>query len=134
MDLSYKEQSMKLPMVRSKIHRATVTGGDLNYEGSIMVGRNMLTAVGLIPFQLVHVNNVNSAAHWETYVIPGDDGVIVLNGSPARLFMKGDIIVIMGIVEISTSELHDFTQVVAFVNDKNEVIHTECKLLRDQLQ
>jgi aspartate 1-decarboxylase len=59
-------------MIKSKIHRATVTDGDLNYHGSITICRKLMEAAELMPFEYVHVNNINNAAHWETYVIPGN--------------------------------------------------------------
>ena len=61
-------------MVKSKIHRATVTDGNLNYNGSITVDETLMKAANLRPFEFVHVNNLSNAAHWETYVIPGKQG------------------------------------------------------------
>jgi aspartate 1-decarboxylase len=81
-----------------------------------------MEAAGLRPFEFVHVNNVNNAVHWETYVIPGDDGEIILNGPVARLFQKGDPIVIMALAELEDHEIPGFIHTDVFVNKKNEVI------------
>lgn len=122
---------MKRIFVRSKIHRATVTDGNINYQGSITVGRNLLEASGILPFEFVHVNNINNANHWETYVIPGNDGEIILNGASARLFQKGDLVVIMALVELDNLEIHEFKQKVVFVDENNVVTGTELKKFSD---
>ena len=124
---------MKFNMCRSKIHRATVTDGNLNYQGSITIGWNMLVRSGILPFEMIHVNNVTNGNHWETYVIPGEFGQIILNGSPAHHFKKSDIVVIMAMAEVSPTELEDFKQTVVFVDGDNDVTEVETKLLRDYL-
>lgn len=105
--------------VKSKLHRVKVTGAELNYIGSITIGRNLIKAAGLDPYELVHVNNISNAAHWETYVIPGEDGEICLNGAPARLFYPGDQVVIFSIAHLKKGE--KITHRSIFVNGKNEV-------------
>jgi aspartate 1-decarboxylase len=77
-------------------------------------------------FELVHINNVNNGNHWETYVIPGDPQSIVLNGPPAHLFSRGDIIVINRIEHIPVTELGDITQTVVYVDAENKVTQTTC--------
>jgi len=125
---------MKHNLCRAKIHRATVTGGDKNYPGSITIGRNMLVASGILPFELVHVNNIENANHWETYVIPTEeDGVIQLNGAPSHLFLKGDLVVIMAFSEVTPVELENFTHTVVLVDPTNTVHKVETKLLRELL-
>jgi aspartate 1-decarboxylase len=108
-------------MVKSKIHRATVTDGNLAYKGSITVDRKLMKAANLRPFEFVHVNNLSNAVHWETYVIPGDDGQIVLNGPPARLFQKGDKVVILGFSYLTNEEMSTFEHVDVMVTDTNEI-------------
>jgi aspartate 1-decarboxylase len=108
-------------MVKSKIHRATVTDGNLAYKGSITVDRKLMKAANLRPFEFVHVNNLSNAVHWETYVIPGDDGQIVLNGPPARLFQKGDKVVILGFSYLTNEEISTFEHVDVMVTDTNEI-------------
>ena len=108
---------MKHTLCRAKIHRAMVTDGNLEYPGSITIGRNMLEASGIVPFELVHVNSVTTGNHWETYVIPGEDGEIILNGAPAHHFKCDDIVVIMAFAELTPGELADFSQRVVYVEN-----------------
>ena len=124
---------MKHTLARTKIHRATVTGGSLEYQGSISIGRNLLRASGLLPFELVHINNLSNAAHWETYVIPGEDNQIILNGAPSRLFAVGDQVVILAFTEVMTEDINDFAQTVVFVDLKNNVTRVEHKEMKDYL-
>lgn len=113
---------MQKTFVKSKIHRATVTDADLKYNGSITIDEALLIASGIQPYELVHINNLSNAAHWETYVIPGTAGQIVLNGPPSRLFQKGDLVVILGMVTLSLGEQVEHKTV--FVNEFNEVVTT----------
>jgi aspartate 1-decarboxylase len=131
---------MKYNLCRAKLHRVSVTGGNLNYEGSITIGRDLMKAAGLQPFELVHVNSLENAAHWETYVIPGvegfEDGEIILNGAPSRIFQRGDVVVIMAFAQLSEGELADFLQRVVYVDSAwkpNVVTRIEDKSLRDYL-
>jgi aspartate 1-decarboxylase len=105
--------------IKSKIHRATVTDANLDYIGSITIDRNLMDAVGLEPFELVHVNNLSNAAHWETYIIPGTNGQIVLNGPPSRLFQKGDLVVILGMILLSPGDITVHKTV--FVDKNNKI-------------
>ena len=108
-------------MVKSKIHRATVTDGNLNYKGSITVDEELMKAAKLRPFEFVHVNNLSNAQHWETYVIPGKKGEIILNGPPARLFQPGDKVVILGFSYLTESEMVDFEHVDVMVDGENNI-------------
>jgi len=108
-------------MVKSKIHRATVTDGNLNYKGSITIGKEMIEAANLRPFEFVHVNNLSNAAHWETYVIPGKTGEIILNGPPARLFQPSDKVVILGFSYLEASELENFKHIDVIVDENNTI-------------
>lgn len=108
-------------MVKSKIHRATVTDANLNYRGSITIGREMMEAAKLRPYEFVHVNNLSNAVHWETYVIPGKTGEICLNGPPARLFQPSDKVVILGFSYLQESEMETFEHVDVMVDDNNNI-------------
>jgi aspartate 1-decarboxylase len=105
--------------VKSKIHRATVTDANLDYIGSITIDQKLIDAIGLEAFEYVHINNLSNAAHWETYVVPGKDGEIILNGPPSRLFQKGDLVVILGFGLLSPGETTVHKTV--FVDEKNQV-------------
>jgi aspartate 1-decarboxylase len=116
--------------IKSKIHRATVTDANLDYVGSITIDQELMEAVGLEPFELVHVNNLSNAAHWETYIIPGTNGQIVLNGPPSRLFQKGDLVVILGMTLLSPGDTTVHKTVFVDKNNKaTNILETkiECK-------
>lgn len=113
--------------IKSKIHRATVTDAHLDYIGSITIDQNLMDAVGLEPFELVHVNNLSNAAHWETYIIPGSEGQIILNGPPSRLFQKGDLVVILGMVQLSPGETSIHKTV--FVDKSNNVLDVKEEII-----
>jgi aspartate 1-decarboxylase len=94
---------MKRTLLRSKIHRATVTGADAGYEGSITIDQDLMRAAGLAEYELVHIADVTNGARLETYVMTGraGSGVICMNGAAARVVGVGDKIIIMayGLVE-----------------------------------
>ena len=87
---------MLVKMMKSKIHRATVTRADLNYEGSIGIDEGLMEAAGLLPGEAVHVWNINSGGRLQTYALPlqRDSGQICLNGAAARLVQCGDLVII----------------------------------------
>jgi aspartate 1-decarboxylase len=107
----------------AKIHRATVTDADLGYVGSITIDEDIVDAAGLKPFQMVIINNCSNAVSWQTYVVPGKRGKgdIILNGPPARLFQRGDIVIILGEAYITQEEYKDFKTNVVFVDGKNKI-------------
>ena len=112
-------------MVKSKIHRATVSDSNLTYQGSITIDAKIMQEANILPFEYVHINNASNAAHWETYAIPGKEGEIILNGPPARLFQPGDQVVILSFLYLDKSELEDFKHVDVFVDDKNRITGTK---------
>ena len=111
-------------MLKSKIHRATVTDADLNYEGSITIDRYLLQQADILPGEKVQVVNVNNGARFETYTIEGEahSGVICVNGAAARLAERGDIVIIISYGWLSPEELlsHD-TKVVKVDSDNKKV-------------
>jgi aspartate 1-decarboxylase len=112
-------------MCKGKIHRARVTEAKLNYTGSITIGEEMMTAADISPYELVHINSMANAVHWETYAIPGKRGEICLNGAPARLFQPGDEVIILSLGHFDQAELTTFSQRVVFVDDKNAILSVE---------
>jgi aspartate 1-decarboxylase len=108
-------------MLKSKIHRATVTDANLNYEGSITIDRNLMKAADILPYEQVHVVDVNNGSRLITYAIEGESGEICLNGAAARLVNKGDIVIILAYNNVLESELKDFHPTLVYVNTKNEV-------------
>src|SRR4051812_1619901 len=114
---------MQRMMCKSKIHRATVTDADLNYEGSITIDPDLLDAADIREYEHVHVANVNNGARFETYAIAGrrGSGQVIVNGAAARLVQKGDLVIIMAYAGFSEQELVAFAPRLVFVDAKNRV-------------
>ncbi|HEX2203083.1 MAG TPA: aspartate 1-decarboxylase [Longimicrobium sp.] len=110
-------------MCKSKIHRATVTGADLNYVGSITIDPVLMEAADLLEFEQVHVVNVNNGARFETYVIPGvpGEGEICLNGAAARLAHPGDKVIVISYGQYDEKEMERYRPVFVFVDDDNRI-------------
>ncbi|HET6705829.1 aspartate 1-decarboxylase [Amycolatopsis sp.] len=111
-------------MLKSKIHRATVTDADLDYVGSLTVSRDLMDAVDLLPGELVAVVDVTNGARLETYVIEGDrdSGAICVNGAAAHLVHPGDIVIILAYAQLSEDELGGHRPKVAHVDADNRVV------------
>jgi len=110
-------------MLKSKIHRATVTAADLNYEGSLTVDRDLMDAAGLVAFEKVKVYNINNGERFDTYVIEGERGsrVIGLNGAAARKGLVGDLIIIASYCLVDESELAGFSPKVVLLGSGNRI-------------
>jgi aspartate 1-decarboxylase len=110
-------------MLRSKIHRATLTGTELDYEGSIAIDRNLIEAAGLLPGEQVHVLNLSNAQRLVTYVIeaPAGSGTMMLNGPAARLGAVGDKVVILSYVVVDDAEARTLKPKIVHVDEKNRV-------------
>ena len=108
-------------MLRSKIHRATLTGTDVEYEGSIAIDRLLIDAAQLLPGEQVHVLNVNNGARLVTYVIEAaaGSGVMLLNGPAARLAVPGDKVVVLSYSAMTDEEARTWRPIVVFVDEKN---------------
>jgi aspartate 1-decarboxylase len=111
-------------MLKSKIHRATITNADLHYEGSLTVDRDLMEAADLREHEEVHVVNVNNGARLVTYVIPGarGSGVIQLNGAAARLGMQGDLVICLSYGVFSEAELATFAPRIVHVDADNRIV------------
>ncbi|CCK20164.1 aspartate 1-decarboxylase [Lactococcus laudensis] len=114
---------MLLDMLKCKIHRATVTQAELDYVGSITIDAKLLAASGLLPYEKVHIVNINNGERFETYVIegPADTGVICLNGAAARKVQVQDKIIIMAYAQVTTEEARVLKPQAVFVTDDNKV-------------
>jgi aspartate 1-decarboxylase len=115
---------MQLTVLKSKIHRATITGADLNYEGSISIDKNLLRAADIVPYELVHVVNINNGHRFETYAIEGQagSGCISLNGAAARLGQPGDLIIILSYCILPKDEAAKIKPIIVKVDSKNKQI------------
>jgi len=110
-------------MLKSKIHRATLTGTELDYEGSIAVDRTLLEAADMLPGEQVQVLNVNNGARLITYTIEADagSGTILLNGPAARLGVPGDQVIILSYCTMGADELADHEPIVIHVDEQNRM-------------
>jgi aspartate 1-decarboxylase len=113
-------------MMKSKIHRATVTQADLHYVGSVTVDEDLLDAADLLPGELVHIVDVTNGARLETYTIAGErgTGVIGINGAAARLVQPGDIVILIGYGQLETADARTFEPRVVFVDADNRIVGT----------
>lgn len=112
-------------MLRAKIHMATVTDANLEYEGSLTIDENILNEAGILPYEQVMVSNINNGERFETYVIPGErgSGIICLNGPTARKGVVGDKIIIFCYEAFTDEELiKGFTPKIVKLNEKNRII------------
>jgi aspartate 1-decarboxylase len=114
---------MQIEILKSKIHRATVTQADINYIGSITIDENLMEAANLIEFEKVHVLNINNGERIETYVIKGEkgSGIICLNGAAARKFVVGDITIIASYAMMDFEEAKKFKPRLVFPNKNNQL-------------
>ena len=115
---------MQLALLKSKIHRATVTGASLDYEGSLTISADLAQLVGLIPYEKILVSNLNNGERFETYAIFGEarQGIIELNGATAHLGEIGDRLTIMSFARYTPEEAGLHVPRIAVVNEKNEVL------------
>ena len=113
-------------MMKSKIHRATVTQADLHYVGSVTVDEDLLDAADLLPGELVHIVDVTNGARLETYTIAGErgSGVIGINGAAARLVQPDDVVILIGYGQMETAEAREHKPRVVFVDAGNRIIGT----------
>ncbi len=108
-------------MLKSKIHRAVVTGADLNYTGSISIGKELCKQADLLEFEKVDVYNITNGERFSTYVIFGEECKITLNGAAARKVQKGDLIIIASYASYNEKEANGHSPKLVFVNEKNQV-------------
>ncbi len=113
---------MMRSMCKSKIHRATITEANLNYEGSITVDESLMESADIVPYEMVQVLNINNGQRFETYAIPGPkgSGEVCLNGAAARLGVVGDKVIIISCAMVNESDVPSFAPKVIFVNEKNK--------------
>jgi len=114
---------MQIEILKSKIHRETVTQADINYVGSITIDEDLMKAANLIEFEKVHVLNINNGERIETYVIKGKkgSGIICLNGAAARKFIAGDITIIASYAMMDFEEAKKFKPRLVFPDKNNRL-------------
>jgi len=113
---------MNRRMMKSKIHRATVSDANLNYVGSITIDKALLDLADIREYEQVAVVNVNNGARFETYAIEGGPGDMCLNGAAARLAHPGDIIIVISYADYSDAELEGYQPLVVHVDGQNRPV------------
>jgi aspartate 1-decarboxylase len=114
---------MRRTVLKSKIHRITITGADLHYEGSLTLDETIMEAANLVPFEKVEVFNINNGNRFSTYVIPGArySGECILNGAAARLGHAGDLIIIVSYADVEDKEIKDFRVNLVYMDENNNI-------------
>lgn len=117
---------MQLNLLKAKIHRATVTHSELNYEGSIAIDELLLQATGIREFEQVHIWDVTNGARFTTYALRADagSGIVSLNGGAARHVQVGDLVIIAAFAGMSEAEASAFKPKLVYVDDANRISHT----------
>ena len=109
-------------MMKSKIHRATVTAADLNYVGSITLDPRLMELADIVEHEQVHVLDIDNGARFETYVIRGGPGDVVINGAAARLVHTGDKVIVISYAHYDEAELEAYEPLVVLVDEANRPI------------
>ena len=115
---------MKLEILKSKIHRATVTDANLDYVGSLSLDPVLIQAGNLNEYEKIHVLNITNGSRLVTYIIKGSEGSgeVCINGAAAHLVSRGDLVIIASYCALDESEVASFKPTIVHVNDKNEVV------------
>ena len=108
-------------MLKSKIHRARITGVHLDYEGSVAIDRDLLAEVDILPHEQVHILNLNNGQRFTTYAIEGEKGQVDLRGAAARLAQKGDIVIILTYRQMPDEEARSHQPRVVYVDERNRI-------------
>jgi aspartate 1-decarboxylase len=118
---------MNRTMLKSKIHRARVTGSDLHYVGSITIDADLLEAADILEHELVHVLDIDNGARFETYTIAGrrGGGELTVNGAAARLVHEGDTVIVVSYASYDQAELESYVPKVVHVNQQNEIVRVD---------
>lgn len=114
---------MRRTLLKSKIHRATVTEANLDYEGSVTIDRDLMDSANIVDHEQVHIYDVTNGSRLSTYAIPGPrgSGVICINGAAAHLVRKGDLVILATYAEFDEQEVRAHQPRVLFVNESNQV-------------
>lgn len=123
---------MQLNLLKAKIHRATVTHSELNYEGSIAIDELLLQATGIREFEQVHIWDVSNGARFTTYALRAEagSGIISLNGGAARHVQVGDLIIVAAFAGMSEAEADAFKPKLVYVDAANRITHTNDSIPR----
>ncbi len=114
---------MLVTLLKSKIHRATITQAELDYAGSLTLDPDLMEAADMLPFERVQVLDINNGARFETYIIEGErgSGTVCLNGPAARMGQVGDLVIALTYVQMDAEEAKSFRPKVVHVDEKNRI-------------
>src|SRR4030095_2001868 len=117
---------MQVCLLKSKIHRATITGGNIKYEGSLTIASDLMEKCGLIPFERILCSNMANGNRFETYAIPGDasSGQIILNGAAAFQGKKGDLLTIMSFAHVDEKKVAAWKPRVIVLGKDNHIVNS----------
>ena len=124
---------MRRRMMKSKIHRATVTAANLNYVGSVSIDTELMGLADILPYEQVAVLDIDNGARFETYAIEGERGEVCLNGAAARLVSPGDKVIIITYADYDDAELEGFEPTIVHVDANNTAITEEMALLQARI-
>ena len=115
---------MKCFILKGKLHRVSVTGNDLNYEGSCAIDTELLAAAGIFPYEKVEVYNINTGERFETYAIKAEasSGIVALNGAAARKVSIGDVLILITYASMDFEEAKNFKPSIIFPNEENNLL------------
>jgi aspartate 1-decarboxylase len=118
---------MRRTLFKAKIHRATVTHADLDYEGSVSIDQDLLEAAGIIEYEAVHVWNITRGTRLQTYAINGErgSGIICINGAAAHLNKPGDLVILATFAEFEEAEARSFKPKVVLVDRQNKIVSSD---------
>ena len=114
-------------MMKGKIHRARVTEANVDYEGSITIDKDLMEKADILPYEQVHVLDINNGARLETYAMPGEPGDICINGAAARLISKGDIVIILSYQTVGEAEAQIARPRLVYVDERNAIVGTSAE-------
>src|SRR3989338_4802099 len=109
-------------MLNSKIHRARVTDANIDYEGSITIDKKLMQEADILPYEQVHVLNLNNGKRFTTYAIEGEKGEVCLNGAAALLGVKCDTVIILTYASVEEAEAHNYTSKLVYVDARNAIV------------
>jgi aspartate 1-decarboxylase len=114
---------MQVQLLKSKIHRARITGGDLDYEGSLTIDRALMKKAGMLPYEKILASNMANGHRFETYAIPGETGEIILNGATCHLGKAGDLLTIMSFTWMEEAKAETWQPRVLVLGAGNKIVN-----------
>ena len=128
---------MLISVCKSKLHRAIVTEANVHYTGSITLDAELMKAAGLVPYEQVHVVDIDNGARIVTYCIegPAGSGTVCVNGAVARLISAGDTVIVIAYAQVTPSELEGFAPRIVLLDERNrirEVVTEDCRFSEDR--